>query len=387
MASSSSGAGGAGQAQRPGSASSEYVPQDPNRATRSSAAQPPFDFPFTFEYVHDASRSIRLEPDPAPSVNTGGWDADSITSSISRYREENGRTYHAYNDGSYVYPNDELELERLDWQFFCIKRLFNDKNYFAPWSRERPPKRILDLATGTGMWAIEVAEEFESAHVVGTDLAPTQPDRVPPNVHFYVHDAIRDEWWWPDPFDYIHLRMTLGAWGDFEADVARKAFDHLEPDGWFEAQELLPRICCDDDTMPDDFAPKTLFDDLHTCANMIHRPIDVAATYKQGLINAGFVDVTQTVYKLPINGWPKQKNWKTFGDLWKANMQDGIQGIAMALLHRVRGLKREVIEVHLMAARRGFSDKRVHAYQKFHVIMGRKPRPDEMVTTTSTSSS
>jgi metalloendopeptidase OMA1, mitochondrial len=90
---------------------------------------------------------------------------------------------------AYHYPNDSLELERLDWQFICLKRLFNGKNYFAPWSQERPPKKILDLATGTGMWAIEMAEEFESSMVVGTDLSPIQPEFVPPNAHFYIHDA------------------------------------------------------------------------------------------------------------------------------------------------------------------------------------------------------
>lgn len=39
------------------------------------------------------------------------------------------------------------------------------------------------------MWAIEMAEEFESSMVVGTDLSPIQPDLVPPNAHFYIHDA------------------------------------------------------------------------------------------------------------------------------------------------------------------------------------------------------
>ncbi|TGJ83476.1 hypothetical protein E0Z10_g5295 [Xylaria hypoxylon] len=173
-------------------------------------ADPPFDlnnFPFTFEHTSDTSRSMHIEPDSDPSKSPSyEWDGESITSSITAYREENGRTYHAYSDGSYHYPNDSVELERLDWQYICLKRLFNGKNYFAPWSQEQPPKRVLDLATGTGMWAIEMAEEFESSMVVGTDLSPIQPEYVPPNVHFYIHDARLDEWWWLDPFDYIHVR-------------------------------------------------------------------------------------------------------------------------------------------------------------------------------------
>ncbi|GAP85828.2 putative methyltransferase domain-containing protein [Rosellinia necatrix] len=189
--------------------------RNPNPGTSESVQKalqlpsaPPFDlnnFPFTFEQPHDASSSLHIEPDSDPSKSPSyEWDSESITSSVTAYREENGRTYHAYSDGSYHFPNDPLELERLDWQYICIKRLFNGKNYFAPWSEEQPPKRILDLATGTGMWAIEMAEEFESSMVVGTDLSPVQPEFVPPNVHFYIHDARVDDWWWPDPFDYIH---------------------------------------------------------------------------------------------------------------------------------------------------------------------------------------
>ncbi|KAI0913984.1 methyltransferase domain-containing protein [Ustulina deusta] len=314
----------------------------------------------------------KSDPSKSPSYE---WDGESITSSVTAYREENGRTYHAYSDGSYHYPNDSLELERLDWQYICLKRLFNGKNYFAPWSQERPPKRVLDLATGTGMWPIEMAEEFESATIVGTDLSPIQPEYVPPNVHFYIHDARLDEWWWPDPFDYIHA--------NFEIDVARKAFDHLEPGGWFEAQELLPTLGCDDESMPDDYAPNLLFNDLEDCSRRELRPLDIAKTYKQGLINAGFVDVTEQVYKIPINGWAKSRNWKTLGDLWNVNCLDAIQGVAMALLHRARGLKRHQIEIHLMETRRGLSDKSVHAYQSCYVVLGRKPGPHEVVGTTS----
>ena len=32
------------------------------------------------------------------------------------------------------------------------------------------PQHVLDLGTGTGIWAIEFADEYPSAEVVGTDL-------------------------------------------------------------------------------------------------------------------------------------------------------------------------------------------------------------------------
>lgn len=47
----------------------------------------------------------------------------SIGSSILKSREENGRTYHAYKDGKYVYPDDENEKDRLDRKL-CFLFLF-----------------------------------------------------------------------------------------------------------------------------------------------------------------------------------------------------------------------------------------------------------------------
>lgn len=52
--------------------------------------------------------------DSAIDVGLATSSTASMTSSILRYREENGRTYHAYKDGKYMYPNDEAENDRLD---------------------------------------------------------------------------------------------------------------------------------------------------------------------------------------------------------------------------------------------------------------------------------
>lgn len=48
--------------------------------------------------------------------------------------------------------------------------------------------RVLDMGTGTGIWAIDVADEFPNAEVVANDLSPIQPQNVPVNVRFEVDD-------------------------------------------------------------------------------------------------------------------------------------------------------------------------------------------------------
>lgn len=98
----------------------------------------------------------------------------SLTSSIMAGHFENGRRYHAYQkaSGEYILPDDEQEQDRLDIKYASIQLVFSDKVTFAPLES---PQQILDIGTGTGIWAIDAGEQFPSATVTATDLSPIQP--------------------------------------------------------------------------------------------------------------------------------------------------------------------------------------------------------------------
>lgn len=80
------------------------------------------------------------------------------------------------------------ERERLQLQSDIILKTFGGNLFFAPIQRSSP-RRILDIATGTGEWAIQMGDKFPQAQVIATDLSPIQPGEVPPNVNFYVEDS------------------------------------------------------------------------------------------------------------------------------------------------------------------------------------------------------
>ncbi|KAF8241273.1 hypothetical protein K440DRAFT_474769, partial [Wilcoxina mikolae CBS 423.85] len=58
--------------------------------------------------------------------------------------------------------------------------------YLAPL---KDPQRILDVGTGTGIWAVDVADKYPAAEVIGADLRYVTPAWIPPNCKFEVDDA------------------------------------------------------------------------------------------------------------------------------------------------------------------------------------------------------
>ena len=51
---------------------------------------------------------------------------------------------------------------------------------------QHPVREVLDLGTGTGIWAIDFADQHPEANVLGIDLSPIQPGWVPPNCQFEI---------------------------------------------------------------------------------------------------------------------------------------------------------------------------------------------------------
>ena len=161
------------------------------------------------------------------------------------YGYGDGRRYHAYHAGKYLLPNDEKEQERMDLLHAVWDRVLkSDPLHKMPIS----PARVLDIGTGTGIWAIDMADKFPGAYVLGLDLSPIQPSWVPPNCCFEIFD-IETGWPFQGQFDLIHARSLAGSIADWSR-FYMECFKHLTPGGFIEIQEHEICISAQEKEMP-----------------------------------------------------------------------------------------------------------------------------------------
>jgi ubiquinone/menaquinone biosynthesis C-methylase UbiE len=113
----------------------------------------------------------------------------------------------------YIFPKDQAEGYRLEQQNHLFKVASGGRIYFT---KLRQPRRMLDIACGTGAWAREMAELFPQAEVIGFDIDISLPQSAqerllsvggkwPSNFSFFEANALK-----PFPFEDQHFDFTHG---------------------------------------------------------------------------------------------------------------------------------------------------------------------------------
>lgn len=184
---------------------------------------------------------------------------------------------------------------------------------------------ILDVGTGTGIWANTIAKAFQNVDVVATDLVlPPAKDNAPTNVRYIQHNADDAEWtlFKDGQFDFIHARMVTSGihdWPGFRA----KCFKHLKPGGRLEIIDMShPLRSVESAYDSKESSALIKFVDL-AGESWRQDGLDYRVTGKQivGLEKVGFEDIEEKTFRWPIGAWPDNEREKKIGLLAKGNVE------------------------------------------------------------------
>ncbi|RSL49182.1 hypothetical protein CEP54_012556 [Fusarium duplospermum] len=318
-----------------------------------------------------------------PAVNTedrdSGQDDDelaesttSISDSVLQYRTIHGRTYHSERgNAQYWGSNDEQQNESMDINHHLLTLAIGEKLYLAPLKKDI--ERAVDIGTGTGIWAIDFADEHPGCKVIGTDISPIQPGWVPPNLEFHIDDCMQEWTFSPGSLDYVHMRYLNGSIVDWRA-LFREAFRCCKPGGYIESLESAPWLESDDGTVTDETAMSQWGKLFVKGGLKIGRSFTLVDDEEQrkGMEAAGFVDIQEFNIKVPLGDWPKDPKLKEMGRFSRATLEQDTEGYVLYMATS-EGWSREEVSVYAARLRREMRNSKIHAYFRMKVVWGKKP--------------
>ncbi|KII88425.1 hypothetical protein PLICRDRAFT_41586 [Plicaturopsis crispa FD-325 SS-3] len=256
------------------------------------------------------------------------FDVDFVGADDSRFfRIAHGMRLNATNT-RYMIPVDEDAVRRSYLLNIMVHFMFEGKRYLGPVAEvlrsrvDNRQRQILDLGTGAGQWAIDIADEFPRVEVTGVDLAPIQPRLVPSNCTFEVCDLDVPRLLYPSNcYDFIHARAMhtgISNYPKFLKEIGRM----LRPGGMVLLIEpdLEPMA---DGKMASEIEGYSglsgwfaLWQAYHYCLHRRGIDVTVPQNLDELLAEAEvFENITVRVGSVPIGFWPRDSLNLTIGEI------------------------------------------------------------------------
>ncbi|CAO3574429.1 unnamed protein product [Mortierella alpina] len=212
-------------------------------------------------------------------------------------RCDDGRTRHTVESAPYMLPNDLTESDRLDAQHYLVRFIFKG-NYNVKLDPDANLK-ILDVATGTGVWALEMAHEFPKAEIYGVDISSIFPAEIKPkNCHFQLCNIL-DGLPFPDNyFDFIYQRLLVYALTPAQRkQVNTELLRVLKPEGFLQLVES--------DGIVYNAGPEMEKINQLSLETSLRHGVDPreVQTMKTGLKQAGYTGANSFNIALPVGDW------------------------------------------------------------------------------------
>ncbi|TGO20144.1 hypothetical protein BTUL_0001g01560 [Botrytis tulipae] len=283
-------------------------------------------------------------------------------------------------------PNDDDEQDRMDLLHHVFNLVLDGKLYLAPIEN---PQRVLDVGTGTGIWAIDFAEYVQTCLEEKRFLTSLLVNilhrmlwavtylqfNLAGMILFYPCaniDDVEDTWRYSQKFDFIHIRSLGGSIASWP-HLLDQARDNLNEGGFIELVDFEYHGYSDDGT--GELAPsfQKWQAGLDEASRLFGRDLNVAMKFKNWLEEAGFEAVVERHWRLPMAPWARDRRNKEIGLYMQQNMLDATVAYGMAHFTRILGWSPEEYQVLAAGVRNEFKDPRVHNWCNMYIVYGRKP--------------
>ncbi|KAA8622073.1 hypothetical protein SMACR_09972 [Sordaria macrospora] len=314
------------------------------------------------------------EDDGASTISSFASTTASLSSSIYHYRTIHGRTYHGdIGNAESWQPNDQRHVEAMEIGHHALMVQLDGKLFLSPLDKKKVQK-VLDIATGSGLWAIDFADEFPNAEVIGTDVSPIQPSWVPPNVKFELEDCNSDWTYADDSFDFIHMRALAGIVDDWYK-IFRNAFRCCKPGGYVESMGTSINVLSDDGSVKPGSAMDQWGKVFEEGGKQLGRVFTVYEDdlQRKGMEAAGFVDIEFKDIQCPVGVWHPEKKAAERGLWYKLATEADMEGYLNYIFNLVMGWTPEETKTFAAQAKKDLNNPGIHSYFWFRVVYGRKP--------------
>ncbi|TDZ29862.1 Secondary metabolism regulator LAE1 [Colletotrichum spinosum] len=328
--------------------------------------------------THNQPAPARLAPAAAaeetPVLDVNDDFHSDDTASIDErlavnYPVEYGRRYHAFRPGSYKFPNDESEMDRLDLAHAMMVQAIGSRLYLAPVDMDKA-HNVLDIGTGTGIWAVEMGDIYPGAQILGLDLSAIQPKWIPSNVKFEIDD-VESSWVGHTQYDFIMCRYMGASIKDWPK-LMDNIYDHLAPGGWAEFQDVNTTFYSQDGSYSDATATAQWMTAFNNACAAAGRDPSVGPKLADWVIDAGFQNVAHHKLLAPLGPWPKDPRYKELGMMNLTLTLNGLEALSLKLFAKMLGRSQAETEVQLVNVRNELKSAAFHAVFDIHVVYGQK---------------
>lgn len=264
----------------------------------------------------------------------------------------------------YNLPRDLEEMNRLDFQHYLFRSALKG-NFAAPVTQ---PRSILDVGTGTGRWAREMAQLFPQAGVVGLDIneppadtaATAMPEPIPTNYRFQAGNVLEGLPFPDQSFDYVHMRLLVSAIPhDRWPRVVQELVRVTTPGGWIESVEP---------TLPAGGGPvaEKLMDWIRAISARRGVEIGDAARVHELLTSVGLKNVAAQTIQIPCGAWGGR-----VGKMMVADYFAGVRAIRGVVV--AQGLAtEEQFDATLTKALRDIDSRQYRCAMPVHIAIGQR---------------